>query len=190
MKTWLGGAAALVCMAAPPVAAQQGQFVNENLIVALPQTYELGYRTQNGGAMLFEFVPKGQKVETWRELITITVDLNGPQIAPGDYLQRFAASWKDACPGASHEVIASDRKNSYPGQVSLLGCDLLADTGKPEWTLVKAIEGKDAFYTVQKAFRYQPSAEEVRRWSAYLGGVFVCDTRIAGRDCPKLPQQP
>ena len=58
------------------------------------------------------------------------------------------------------------------------------DTGKPEMTWMKAIQGKDSFYVVQKAFKFEPADDDVAKWMRYLRGVAVCDSRVPERACP------
>jgi hypothetical protein len=57
--------------------------------------------------------------------------------------------------------------------------------GSPEITWFKAVQGNDSFYLVQKAFKFEPSKEQITRWMGYLRKVSVCDSRIADRACPK-----
>ena len=64
-------------------------------------------------------------------------------------------------------------------------CPKNPGTGKPEITWFKAVQGNDSFYLVQKAFKFEPSKEQVTRWMGYLRKVSVCDSRIADRVCPK-----
>jgi hypothetical protein len=52
-------------------------------------------------------------------------------------------------------------------------------------TWFKAVQGNDSFYVVQKAFKFEPSKEQITRWMDYLRKVSVCDSRIADRACPK-----
>ena len=56
-------------------------------------------------------------------------------------------------------------------------------TGKPELTWMKAIQGRDSFYLVQKAYKFEPTAEQKKQWGAYLDSVGVCDTRLPERPC-------
>lgn len=56
---------------------------------------------------------------------------------------------------------------------------------KPEITWFKAVEGNDSFYLVQKAFKFEPSQDQITRWMGYLRKVSVCDSRIADRACPR-----
>ena len=65
----------------------------------------------------------------------------------------------------------------------MLTCPTNKQTGKPEWTWFKAIQGNDSFYVVQKAFRFEPSQEQVVEWTKYLRRVSVCDSRR--NSCPK-----
>jgi hypothetical protein len=80
--------------------------------------------------------------------------------------------------------VAQGPENGYPAAVWLLSCPRNRETGKPEITWFKAIQGNDSFYVVQKAFRFEPAKEQVAKWTQYLRGVAVCDSRLAERRCP------
>ncbi len=51
-------------------------------------------------------------------------------------------------------------------------------------TWFKAIAGNDSFYVVQKAFKFEPSPEQLTQWLGYLNKVSVCDTRLPERQVP------
>ena len=57
-------------------------------------------------------------------------------------------------------------------------------TGKPETAIFKAIKGADSFYSVQRAVRALPNAEQTVRLTQYLAEVSVCDTRTPAHPCP------
>jgi hypothetical protein len=38
---------------------------------------------------------------------------------------------------------------------------------------------------VQKAFRFEPSKEQITTWIRYLKSVAVCDSRLPAQACPK-----
>jgi len=65
-----------------------------------------------------------------------------------------------------------------------MNCPLNKDSGKPEITWFKAIQGQDSFYVVQKAFKFDPSQGQIVQWTLYLKKVAVCDTRVKERACP------
>jgi hypothetical protein len=62
-------------------------------------------------------------------------------------------------------------------------CPVNKQTGKPELTWMKAMQGKDSFYLVQKAYKFEPSAEQMTKWGGFLDSVRVCDTRLRDRPC-------
>ena len=45
------------------------------------------------------------------------------------------------------------------------------------------MRGRDSFYLVQKAYKFEPSVEQKKQWDDYLDGVSVCDTRRPDRPC-------
>ena len=76
-------------------------------------------------------------------------------------------------------------ENGYATLVWLLDCPNNPGTGHPELTWFKGVRGNDSFYLVQKAFKFNPSKEQITRWVDYLKAVRVCDSRIAERACPQ-----
>ena len=46
-------------------------------------------------------------------------------------------------------------------------------------------KGAAAATAAEKAFRFEPSKEQITQWMGYLRKVSVCDSRIADRACPK-----
>jgi hypothetical protein len=96
--------------------------------------------------------------------------------------------WGDSCAGSQFNTVGKGVENGYAELVWMQSCPRNASTGKPEITWFKALQGNDSFYVVQKAFKFQPSEEQVVRWTQYLKGVALCDSRIAARACPKAKQ--
>jgi hypothetical protein len=66
----------------------------------------------------------------------------------------------------------------------MMNCPRNAQTGKPEITWFKALQGNDSFYVVQKAFKFDPPKEQIVQWTLWLKGVALCDTRLPERACP------
>ena len=64
-----------------------------------------------------------------------------------------------------------------------LRCPKNAKTGKPEFTWMKAIQGKDSLYLVQKAYKFAPSTEQVASWARFFDDIRVCDTRVPAQAC-------
>jgi hypothetical protein len=164
---------------APPAIA----FENENLLVAVPKGYKPDYNAKNARGIITEMVPQHESVKNWTEMVTVQIFF---RIKPGpeNFRDRIAQDWAKACPGASAHKIAQGQENGYPFAVWMLTCPRNVQTGKPEWTWFKAIQGNDSLYVVQKAFRFEPERMQIIEWTRYLKSVSVCDTRGTEHRCP------
>jgi hypothetical protein len=92
------------------------------------------------------------------------------------------------CPGttAKGKRIYTGQVNGYVVSMLLLRCPMNPHTGKPETTAFRVIKGKDALYSVQRAWRAVPSDQDVANVMEGLGKVTVCDTRTPEHPCPAL----
>jgi hypothetical protein len=171
---------ALTLLMATPAFALE----NENLLVAVPEGYKPDYSAKTAHSTITEMVPQGQTVQHWTEMVTVQI-FYGIKPGPDAFRARVAGNWAKACKGVSAHAIAQGRENGYPFAVWMLVCPRNGQTGKPEWTWFKAIQGNDSLYVVQKAFKFEPARDEIVTWTRYLKGVSVCDTRLAERNCPR-----
>lgn len=171
------------------LAEAQGELAGENLLVEIPPGYELGYNQKTDQGEINEFIPKGETVEKWSEMITV-------QLLPAhnnnsQFYATFEALSKQACKDGSTHVVATDKENGYPIKVFQLFCPTNLQTDMGEVTFIKTIEGKDKFYVVQKAWRtkkfdkeeFPLTSEDIVKWTQYLRSVSVCDSRIKKRKC-------
>jgi hypothetical protein len=172
-------ALALATFAAPA----RAQMVNENLLVRVPDGYKIDFRDGNDQRLINEMVPQGESVSDWTEMVTVQIffGLKGTLAQMQD---NIANGWLKACPKGIHVPVVDTTENGYPVSLWQLSCPNNAQTGKPEWTWFKAMRGNDSLYLVQKAFRFEPSKEQITTWMRYLKTVAVCDSRLPGRACP------
>ena len=164
-------------------APAQAQLVNETLLVAKPKGYKVGWQNRNAQRLMSEMVPAGQTVENWTEMVTVQIFFN-QKSTPQLFRARIGALWAKACPNSVYQPVAEEPERGYPAEIWMQVCPSNPKTGKPEHTFFKAIQGNDSFYVVQKAFKYQPSLDEVATWTHFLKTVTVCDSRIPERACP------
>lgn len=178
-------AAVLVIAAVLSLAAatSHAQLKNENLLVAMPDGFKVGHSASRNGMDMQEWVPSGETVQDWTEMVTVQVFRNRPDIDPGRYQAEMSKLWARACPGAIVGPVVTGITNGYPSASLLLRCPLLASTGKPEVAAIKAIKGRDSFYVVQRAVRTEPAPAKLDQMKQYLDRVSVCDTRLADRPC-------
>lgn len=157
----------------------------ENLLQSFPHGYKIGYQTRQGQMSMSEMVPSGESVERWTSMVTTQV-FHGSRMPADGFQQRLAASLSGACPGANAVKIDTGEEDGYTYALWQHVCPLNPATGTPEYFWSKTIEGNDAFYSVQFAFRRAPSEHDTNLALRHLAGVRLCDSRIPGRDCPNV----
>jgi hypothetical protein len=165
--------------------AALAQLKNENLLVTMPEGYKVGFQDKKNNQQMTEMVPDGQSVKDWTDMVTVQIFFGMTDVTPDAYKQRLQKLWSESCKGAQSNPVGQGNERGYPVAVWIQFCPLNKVTGKPEFTLLKAIAGRDSFYLVQKAFRFKPDKEQIGQWSRYLRGVSVCDSRVADRACPQ-----
>ncbi len=162
------------------------ELVDENLLVNIPDGYKVDFQTKRGKLIMTEMVPREESVQNWTEMVTTQVFLGLTSATPAQFRTLMAKQWVTACPGGSFTPIRQGLENGYPFSLWLQLCPRNPSTGKPENTWLKAIKGNDSFYVVQKAFRFDPTREQITEWMHYFRQVAVCDSRLADRQCPKV----
>ncbi len=182
----LGKLFVLLCLAVVCASSPAAALDNENLLVVVPDGYKSGFRDRKNNMIINEMVPVAQTVENWTEMVTVQIFLGMTGVTPEQFRARMEGLWSKACANTTSHPIANALENGYPAAVWLVTCPRNRDTGKPEYTWFKAIQGNDSFYVVQKAFKFEPSKEQIATWTLYLKRVTACDTRLAERACPNV----
>lgn len=159
-------------------------FEGENLLVSLPPGYKIDFQQKKGGAQITEMVPSNETVHAWTEMVTVQVFSGMKGVTPDQFRARMQQLWTTSCANAVAGPVTQAVENGYPIAFWMMSCALNKQTGKPETTWFKAIRGNDSFYVVQKAFRFDPSNDQIVQWTLYLKKVAVCDTRLKERACP------
>ncbi|TXI95343.1 MAG: hypothetical protein E6Q34_03220 [Burkholderiaceae bacterium] len=160
------------------------QLKDENLLQGMPAGYKIGFQERQGPIILTEMVPESESVEEWTEMVTSQLFIGLKSVSPETFRAESRKKWLEACKDGNFAEIASGEESGYPMALWMLSCPHSKAPGRPEITWFKAIRGQDAFYVVQKSFRFEPSNEQVQQSMRYLRQVGVCDTRIPQRTCP------
>ena len=169
--------------------AVSAQVKDETLLLDPPIGYKVDSKEEKGNIVLIEMVPEGQSAKAWTEMLSIQFFLGVTTTSPQKFQAALQKQWLSVCTKGQFAPVADGAENGYPFAVWSLSCPLNEETGKPEITYFKAIQGADSFYLVQKAFRFDPSQEQVGQWMKYLRFVSVCDTRSAAHPCPRVAGQ-
>src|SRR3546814_9606593 len=72
---------------------------DERLAIIFPQDWRLGYQGRAGETMISEWVPAGQTVEAWADMITVMILRGRSDLDPVAYLQ---SDWKSTRLNSSH----------------------------------------------------------------------------------------
>ncbi len=169
----------------------------ENLLLAPPEGWELGFSDRDDDQAQYEYLPRGQEIESWTELLTVQVFFALKNVPPRAVLERMRRGFEANCDGAAAEAAAERTIAGYPAARQLLLCGRNragagpAGDQKGEIALILAVGGRDALYVVQRAWRGPPfrgPAPEAARallaeWHRYLDQVRVCDTRDRAKPC-------
>ncbi|MCC6300755.1 MAG: hypothetical protein IT314_15815 [Anaerolineales bacterium] len=157
---------------------------NENLLTTIPDGFKVDYQAEQNNQIITEMVAEGESVQNWTTLITVQIFLGNTSTSPEQFQDNLTQLWFGACPNSESYPVADGIENGYNFVLWQLYCPLNPSTQKVEFTYIKAIQGNDSLYSVQVAFRYQPTDDDITRWMQYLKTVQVCDSRIPERACP------
>ena len=173
LKTW---AAALILLPAVALAApaqRGGEIVSFG---TPPADFETGYQASQGGQTIVELVPKGQTVQNWERMVTLQT-FAGDTRSVIDFRRAVSDGWRSACPGGNTINLSEGQENGYPFALLQMSCEHNPQSGRPEYTWIKAMRGERALYVAQYAFRHLPSREELTDAARRLRGMSLCDTR-------------
>lgn len=173
LKTW---AAALILLPAVALAApaqRGGEIVSFG---TPPADFETGYQASQGGQTIVELVPKGQTVQNWERMVTLQT-FAGDTRSVIDFRRAVSDGWRSACPGGNTINLSEGQENGYPFALLQMSCEHNPQSGRPEYTWIKAMRGERALYVAQYAFRHLPSRAELTDAARRLRGMSLCDTR-------------
>jgi hypothetical protein len=180
-------AAIVLISCATAVVLGQPVIEAENLLFSPPKDFKIGYQAMHDGRLITEWVPAPETVQDWTQMLTVQI-FRGATVDAATFLQDVGKRYMNDCPGttAKGKSIYTGQVNGYVVSMLLLQCPTNPHTGKPETTAFRVIKGKDALYSVQRAWRAVPSDQDVANVMQALAKVTVCDTRTPEHPCPSL----
>ncbi len=184
----ISGIIAMICFLAFP-GSSWAQLKDETLLQTLPPGYKIVLQRTQNAVTTQEAIPLNESVGDWTEMVTTHVLLGRRDLNPAQFRRAMELGWSLACKDSTFEDAEAAEERGYPVLFWAMRCPLHSRTGKPEMTWLKAIKGNDSFYLVQKAFKFEPTQEQISRWRQYFQTVNVCDTRLSDRACPDLKKQ-
>jgi hypothetical protein len=181
--TWSAGMVLAACWAT--TASAQLLIDAENLLFSPPKDFKVGFKSDHDNRLMTEFVPTSETVEDWTRMLTVQIYRGAAVDAPA-FLMGVGKRYMDACPGTTAKGIYTGQVNGYTASMLVLKCPMNPATGKPETTAFRVIKGKDALYSVQRAWRAVPSDQDLNDVMHSLAKITVCDTRAPDHPCPSF----
>jgi hypothetical protein len=125
---------------------------------SIPSTFVAGAERNDGTTYTREAVPKGETVEKWNEMITVT-GAKGLASQPNASAEKFAGviatGFKNACPDTFDLKLLGANAATF---AVVVGCGKIGEASKrSETTLIIAIKGSADLYTVQWSERGKPA---------------------------------
>ncbi|OAM15971.1 hypothetical protein A7P85_08010 [Eikenella corrodens] len=173
LKTWAAALMLLPAVALAAPAQRGGEIVSFG---TPPADFETGYQASQGGQTIVELVPKGQTVQNWDRMVTIQTFASDTR-SVSDFGRAVSDGWRSACPGGNTINLSEGQENGYPFALWQMSCEHNPQSGRPEYTWIKAMRGERALYVAQYAFRHLPSRAELTDAALRLRGMSLCDTR-------------
>jgi hypothetical protein len=130
---------------------------------SMPSNFAVAYENAKDGNYIREAVPKGETLQAWTQMITVTgaKGLAGNrQVTPESFAGSIAAGFKNACPDTfDAKPFGATRFGDRDGFVA--GCGRVASSADKhsETVLIIAVRGNADVYTIQWAERASGAAK-------------------------------
>lgn len=139
------------------------------VVVDLPRGFAPAFEDAKDDFYIREAVPKGQTVDTWRQMVTVTGAKGlGKKagLTPRAYLDHMAASFQNACASSySGEPLSEGKLGDFDMAIAVLSCGTASGEAvvkHGETTLFVVIKGQADLYSIQWAERSSASPKPLR----------------------------
>lgn len=161
---WLAGA----------VAAQAG-WTGDFLLPPADAAFVLAWQAPPVAPVAIrEWVPRGESEQRWTRMVTVQQWPVRPGLAPAAVMERLAASFGPACPGAVAQSVVAAPLGANAGASVRVDCPRNPETGLPETMWARAVAVGGRIQMVQAATRHVPGPADDRWARGVLAGVTLC----------------
>lgn len=186
----------LAVAAVPDPAVASWPIFHQILSMTFPKGFVEASEAVRPPSYLQEFVLRGENVENWTQMITVTGEQGAAKragITPEVFTSSFESGYQKACPTTFSEMrIPTDAVAKFSGTVVFLGCGSAGEAGHAhsESMLLIVLKGDQDYYTIQWAQRGPVSPTPIeynaQLWSDRLTQLLpirVC-RKVAGEAAP------
>lgn len=180
-------------------AATAQEFREERLFIGIPLGWHVAEKVEQPQQMRIVHLPEDQSLTDWREMV---IEITYPQakVDLGQYIQNVIANFGAQCLESRAEQPTFGDENGYATAMTMMECrganpDLLPEeiTLKPvEFVVIKAIQGYDALYVVQRAWhgdtdeRHPLRFETAVGWVGLVRDAELCDLANRAQTCRSI----
>jgi hypothetical protein len=178
----------------PPGTARKDRMA-EMLQVSIPPGWIPASRGATPEMILSEYVPAGQTTDRWTDMIAVMTIPRRAAPSLAVLVQRLDHRFRSGAGCAVAPIVEPPMVRSdgfYPYAAQAVLCGRTEQWGKGEYMVHRLIEGRDAYYDIQRSWRLPPAATsadlpvtaEMRDEAiGFLWTAAVCDNRLPGRKC-------
>lgn len=175
-----------------PLATASDRPEGEYFLAAPPKDWILGRKDLQQNISTFEFIPLGETISSWTQMVTIQKLLGKKNIKPEQHLAQIAELDIDICKGFQTQQIAFENVNGYEAHGMIQSCGANRITNRGEFKIVRVVSGNENLYIIQKSWRLTPfdpdkdfpiPRAKIDETIYYLSSAIVCDTRKG--TCPR-----
>ena len=156
-----------ICLAVLALLMTGAASAQENLNLRPPSDWELGSPVQQTrDYMIMEYVKKGEKIDSWTELLTVQQFRR--KGSPREFFDQLKGARERGCPGLTEWRMVQEERNTvlYEWNTTAV-CE-----GQPvQWEVARLLFGRNTGYRVAYTTRGQLSAETRATWTDWLRSV-------------------
>jgi hypothetical protein len=160
--------------------------VNKGELLSLEYSdFTLAHRDKNKRVQILEFVPEGEAISSWSELLSLYIfNKQESENDRTNIVQAWQSSTSETCSEMSMSRIKTVHENGYETNQFSYNCSVSnTESLPPEWGIGKHIVGNDSDYFILKAWRTAPTKQQRKTWLHNLSVSRVCDTRTSEHAC-------
>lgn len=143
-------------------------------LISLPfgidnKKWEIGWQEQKPELFMYEFVPNGQSVENWKEIITVQFYPALKKLSAADFLNTFLSDLQKSEPGVNIKIISASNDNAV-AQWNLAN----SKTNNDQYELDRVIKGKKGLHMIHYAVKTTDWDESERdKWIKFINQAKV-----------------
>ena len=181
---WLAaGLASLLWLAAAP---SQAQLKGENLLVAPPPGFKVGFKGSRNDMNMLEWIPASETVQDWTEMVTVQIFVKRADLDPAQFLRQLQdamAGGLQGQPACFDQPDLGERlcRRFDDAELSAPRIDRQARND-----VVPCRQGQRQLLSRPACVRVAAAPELLERLRKYLADVSVCEAGSREHPCPDL----